>query len=69
MDKHNKGKREKKMESALAKKYPNLDIKIDYTKLLSDFEIPKIKDGTIILNPDNPAHRKWFELEDGENEE
>jgi hypothetical protein len=57
----------KKMESALAKKYPNLKIKIDYKKLLENVELPIRKDDTIVLNPNNPHHKKWFDLEDGES--
>lgn len=45
----------KKMKSALAKK---LGIQpIDYKKLLSSYELPKGKNGFIILNPKNEVHR------------
>ncbi|MBJ6362283.1 hypothetical protein ACFOQM_13360 [Paenibacillus sp. GCM10012307] len=57
------------VKSALKKKYPNLDVKVDYAKLLKEFELPEIKGETIILNPDNPTHRDWLEPEDVENEE
>ena len=56
---------EKDMESALAKKIPNINI--DYKKLLENFEIPKVKDGIIILNPNNPDHIKWLDDEDCED--
>lgn len=62
-----KKRRVKKMESALAKKYPNLKININYKDLVNQSEMPKREDDTIILNPNNSAHKKWFELEDGES--
>lgn len=62
-------KEEKKMRSALAEKYPNLKVGLDYKKMLESFELPKSKDDTIILNPKNEAHVKWFNLEDGEDNE
>lgn len=55
------------MKSALAKKLP--DINIDYKKLLQNYEIPKVKDGIIILNPNNPDHAKWLDKEDSEDSE
>lgn len=45
---------------------PNLNTKIDYQKLLNSYELPKSKDGVIILNPNNPNHVRWMEEEDGE---
>ncbi|MDY8021277.1 hypothetical protein [Paenibacillus polymyxa] len=57
------------MGSALAKKYPHLKLKPDYKKLMENVELPKVKDGTIILNPANEHHKKWFDLENGESNE
>ncbi|MGG4344358.1 hypothetical protein [Paenibacillus lautus] len=59
----------KDLNSALAEKYPNLNIKPDYRKLLENVKLPKIKDDTIILDPTNEMHKKWFDLEDGEDNE
>jgi bifunctional pyridoxal-dependent enzyme with beta-cystathionase and maltose regulon repressor activities len=59
-------KEDKAMSSALSKKIPNFSI--DYKKLLENFELPKIKDGVIILNPNNPDHVRWLEDKDENNE-
>jgi bifunctional pyridoxal-dependent enzyme with beta-cystathionase and maltose regulon repressor activities len=60
-------KGEKKMNSALKNKYPNLKVEVDYKKLLKNFELPTSKNNTIILNPKNPTHVRWYEDEDGDN--
>ena len=55
------------MSSALKEKFPNLDVEVDYKKLLKDFEMPKTKGNVIILNNKNPDHVRWYEDEDGDN--
>lgn len=50
------------MNSVLNEKLPEL--KLDYKRLLEAYELPKVKDGKIILNPNNPLHKEWMEDED-----
>ncbi|MMZ67850.1 hypothetical protein D1872_304780 [compost metagenome] len=57
------------MKSALIEKFPHLAGKVNYKELLSSFEMPKHKDGVIILNPDNQVHANWLDDEEGEHEE
>lgn len=53
-----------RVKSVLNEKIPEL--KLDYNRLLESYELPKVVDGKIILNPNNPKHRQWMEDEDDE---
>lgn len=57
-----KGKECGSVNSVLNEKFPEL--KLDYKRLLDTYELPKVKDGKIILNPNNPLHKEWMEDED-----
>jgi hypothetical protein len=49
----------KDMTSALKDRFPAL--KIDHSKHLQSYVIPKTKDGKVILDRSNSTHRQWLE--------
>lgn len=59
MDKNNKKKEETDMNALAPKLFPELDLNVE--KIRSSSETLKVKRGVIQLNPNNQAHRDWYE--------